>query len=90
MGVFLEVLSFFKNFNMLIFFFGWVNYNISEKYLLMVMVCWDGFFCFGEENKWVNFLLVVIVWRVSEEDFLKGLDWLFNLKFRLEYGVVGN
>ncbi len=89
-GVLSEAPSSFKNSNTLISFFGRVNYNISEKYLLTATVRRDGSSRFGEENKWANFPSAAIAWRVSEEDFLKGLDWLSNLKLRLEYGAVGN
>lgn len=50
----------------------------------------DGFLKFGMGNKWGYFLVVVFVWRVFEEFFMKGNGVVDNLKFRVSFGVIGN
>ena len=44
----------------------------------------------AEGNKWGSFPSVAVAWRVSEEEFMKSLSWLSNLKLRLSYGQTGN
>lgn len=71
-------------------FAGRLHYNLMNKYLLTASFRRDGASVFGKENKWANFPSAALAWRVSEEQFLKEVDWLDNLKLRVSYGVVGN
>ena len=75
--------------NTLISFFGRLNYNLLEKYLLTVTVRQDGSSRFSEENRWGTFPSVAFAWRIKEEGFLKNIDALSNLKLRLGWGVTG-
>ncbi|MDE5986599.1 MAG: TonB-dependent receptor [Prevotella sp.] len=67
-----------------------VNYGFMDKYLLTATVRWDGSSKFAEGNKWGSFPSVAAAWRISEENFMKKLDWVSNLKLRVAYGVTGN
>lgn len=67
-----------------------VNYSYLGKYMLTGTVRWDGSSKLAEGNKWASFPSLAVAWRLSEESFLKKLDWLSNAKLRFSYGVTGN
>ena len=67
-----------------------LNYAYKERYMATVTVRADGSSRFAEGNRWGWFPSAAVAWRASEEDFLKDVDWLDNLKLRLSYGVTGN
>ena len=67
-----------------------LNYNIKERYLFTVTGRYDGSSKLAEGNKWQFFPSAAFGWRMSEEDFMKEIDWLSNLKLRLSYGESGN
>lgn len=70
-------------------FFGRVNYQFQEKYLLTATVRADGSSKFGENNKYGIFPSVSAGWLLSEEGFMKG--GIFNeLKLRAGWGQTGN
>jgi TonB-linked SusC/RagA family outer membrane protein len=72
-------------------FFGRINYNLKEKYLLTLVARRDGISVFGPDLYWGFFPGSALAWRASEEEFLKSQNkWLSNLKLRLSYGAVGN
>ncbi|MCB0587957.1 MAG: TonB-dependent receptor [Phaeodactylibacter sp.] len=76
--------------NRLISFFGRVNYNFDERYLLTATLRRDGSTRFGPENRWGLFPSAAFAWRILEEDFASGLKGVFSdLKLRLGYGVTG-
>jgi TonB-linked SusC/RagA family outer membrane protein len=50
----------------------------------------DGSSKFAAGHKWGSFPAVSGGWRMSEEKFLKKVDWLSNLKLRASYGITGN
>lgn len=79
----------YVNQNTLISFFGRVNYNLMEKYLLTATIRFDGSSRFSKDNRWGTFPSVALAWRMSEEDFLKDIESLSNLKLRLGYGLTG-
>lgn len=67
-----------------------LQYNYAEKYLVTASMRADGSSKFGANNKWGYFPSVSAGWRISEEDFLKDLKWIDDLKIRLSYGTTGN
>ncbi len=71
-------------------FMGRVRYNYAGKYLFNASVRADGSSRLAEGNKWGTFLSAGAAWRISDENFLKDVSWLDNLKFRFSYGEVGN
>lgn len=72
-------------------FFGRLNYNLLERYLLTVTFRADGSSKFVADNRWGYFPAAALAWRVSEEPFMQSTKgWLDNLKLRLSYGTVGN
>jgi TonB-linked SusC/RagA family outer membrane protein len=83
-------ISSFKEDNTLIAFFGRVNYAYKGKYLAQFILRHEGSSRFGANNKWGNFPAVSAGWVVSDEDFMKDVHFVDNLKFRVGYGVTGN
>jgi iron complex outermembrane receptor protein len=71
-------------------FFGRVNYNYEDKYLVTATIRRDGSSKFGANHKYGNFPSLAFGWRLSEEDFIKKLDVFSNLKLRLGWGMTGN
>ncbi|MDD2299305.1 MAG: TonB-dependent receptor [Fermentimonas sp.] len=80
----------YKNREVLASYFGRINYNLIDKYLLTLNLRYDGSDKFGKNNKWGFFPSASVGWRVSEEDFLSGYEQLSNLKLRVSYGQTGN
>ncbi len=76
--------------NRLLSYFGRLNYSLLNKYLLTLTFRADGSSRFAPSNRWGYFPAAALGWRVSEENFMKNIDWLNNLKFRVSYGSVGN
>ncbi|WP_207535249.1 SusC/RagA family TonB-linked outer membrane protein [Desertivirga arenae] len=73
----------------LISVFGRANYTFNDKYLLTATVRRDGSSRFGENNKYGVFPSVAAAWTVKNEPFLKNVEAISTLKFRLGYGVTG-
>ena len=67
-----------------------LNYGFDERYLLTVSGRWDGASQLSEGNKWDFFPSAALAWRINQEDFLKDVSWLDNLKLRVGFGVTGN
>jgi TonB-linked SusC/RagA family outer membrane protein len=77
----------------LLSYFARVNYNYDNRYLLTGTIRRDGSSKFGPDNRWGVFPSVAAAWRVSEEGFWKNSkikNYINDLKFRFEYGIVGN
>lgn len=80
-----------QNGSTLISFFGRLNYDFENKYILTASLRREGSSKFGANNKWGNFPAVSAAWRISEEKFLKAtLPWVDELKLRADFGVTGN
>ena len=82
-------MSSYKNDNTLVGFFARVSYGYNDKYNALVSVRHEGSSKFGENNKWATFPSVSLGWTISNEEFMKDITWLDNLKLRVGYGVTG-
>lgn len=82
--------SSYKGENILISYFGRINYSFRDKYLLTLTLRQDGSSRFGAEQRWGSFPSGAFAWRMYEEPFIKDLGVFSNLKFRLGYGKTGN
>jgi iron complex outermembrane receptor protein len=71
-------------------FFGRINYNLDEKYLVTATFRRDGSSKFGANRKYGNFPSIAAGWRMSQEEFIKNLNVFNNLKLRLGWGMTGN
>lgn len=74
----------------LISYLARVNYNYDSKYYITASIRADGSSRFGKSNKYGYFPSVALAWRASEEDFLKSVEAITNLKLRASYGETGN
>ena len=75
----------------LLSFFGRVNYDYKDRYLLTVTFREDGSSKFAHGKQWGFFPAAAASWRIVEEPFMESTKkWLSNLKLRLSYGKVGN
>ncbi|MBK8566497.1 MAG: TonB-dependent receptor [Saprospiraceae bacterium] len=69
--------------------FAKLDYSFNDRYLASFTVRRDGSSNFGDE-KYGTFPAVSLGWRLSNEEFMKGLDWLDDLKLRFGWGITGN
>ena len=79
----------YKNDNKLIGFFGRISYGYADRYNVLLSVRQEGSSKFGENNKWGTFPSASFGWTISNEEFMKDLTWINNLKLRTGYGVTG-
>ncbi|MEZ3465155.1 MAG: TonB-dependent receptor [Muribaculum intestinale] len=80
----------YKNDAKLISFFGRVSYDYEGKYLFTASLRHEGSSKFGANHKWGDFPAVSAGWRISQESFMKDIEWVNDLKIRGDYGVTGN
>ena len=73
----------------LIGLFARVSYNYDDRYLFMFSLRREGSSKFGSNHKWGNFPGVSVGWRINQEEFMKDVKWLDNLKLRAGYGITG-
>ena len=71
-------------------YFGRVNYDYDDKYIVSVVVRRDGSSRFGAENRYGTFPAFSGAWRLSAEDFMKDVTFIDDLKLRAGYGIMGN
>ena len=81
--------STFRNENTLISYVGRLNYEFAGKYLLGASVRRDGSSKFAPGRKWGTFPAASVGWRISEENFLKSVNAISELKIRGSYGQTG-
>lgn len=74
----------------LLSFFGRANYSFKDRYILTGTFRADGSSKFLGNNQWGYFPAAAAAWKISEEEFLKEVSWLDNLKVRVSYGQAGN
>ncbi|MBS2210867.1 TonB-dependent receptor [Carboxylicivirga mesophila] len=80
--------SFFENRQ--ISYLARVNYSYDGRYLLTANFRADGSSKFGSNEKWGYFPSFSAGWRIVEEGFMDGIDWVSNLKLRAGWGQIGN
>lgn len=79
-----------KESNRLISFYGRATYSFNNKYTATATVRRDGSSRFGKNNRWGIFPSGSLAWRMSEEDFMKDISFIDDLKLRVSYGITGN
>jgi len=71
-------------------YFGRLNYNFDNRYLLTTTLRADGSSTFGANHRWGAFPSAALAWRINNESFMKDVETINNMKLRLGWGVVGN
>ena len=78
-----------KSKNVLLSYFGRLNYDFDGKYLLTATLRADASSKLNPNDRWGYFPSLAAAWNIHKEDFFKGN--IFNsLKLRVGYGEVGN
>ena len=70
-------------------FYGRLNYNFRDRYLLTATARTDGTSRFGPKNRWGFFPALGAAWRIKGEDFLKDVTAVSDMKLRLGVGITG-
>lgn len=86
---FYKEMTSYKTEHYLVSFFGRLNYTFNNKYLFTFTLRDDGSSRFNEDNRWGLFPSAAFAWKIKEENFLKNVGWLSDLKLRTGYGVTG-
>ena len=71
-------------------YFGNITYALMDKYLATATYRRDGSSKFGPDRQYGNFGAGSLGWRISQENFMKSIGWLNDLKLRASYGSTGN
>ena len=69
---------------------GRFNYNYDDRYIAEFSFRQDGNSKFGSGQRWGFFPSFSLGWRISNEEFMKPIEWLSNLKLRGSYGTTGD
>lgn len=67
-----------------------INYSFNDRYLLTVSGRYDGSSVLAEGNKWDFFPSAALGWRIDQEEFMKDIPWISQLKLRVGMGTTGN
>ncbi|TAE94439.1 MAG: SusC/RagA family TonB-linked outer membrane protein, partial [Runella slithyformis] len=78
------------NLNGLMSVFGELRYDYKEKYLATIGSRYDASSRFGTGKRFGLFPAFSVGWRISEESFIKKLDFVQDIKLRASYGFTGN
>ena len=79
----------FKTQYTLLSYYGRVNYNYNDRYLLTGTLRADGSSHFSPENRWGYFPAASVAWRINKEGFMADAAAVSDLKLRLSYGSTG-
>ena len=71
-------------------YFSRLSYNYDSKYLLTVNMRADGSSKLHPDHRWGIFPSFSAAWRISSEKFMKGIEWIDDLKLRGGWGQTGN
>jgi TonB-linked SusC/RagA family outer membrane protein len=69
---------------------GRINYSYDSKYMMAINFRRDGSSNFSKKNRYGNFPSFSAAWRVSQEKFMRNLDFITDLKIRGSWGILGN
>lgn len=76
--------------NVLLSYFGRLQYNYNDRYLFSASIRRDGSSRFGDETQWGIFPSASVGWRVSQESFMQDLTAINEFKLRASWGIAGN
>ncbi|MFN2567302.1 MAG: SusC/RagA family TonB-linked outer membrane protein [Gemmatimonadaceae bacterium] len=71
-------------------FFGKVDYNFADRYMLSATVRQDGSSRLGPNNRWGTFPAFGVGWRLSKEPFMEGNRLFSDVMLRFGWGLTGN
>lgn len=76
--------------NVLLSYFGRVQYSYADKYQFSASIRRDGSSRFGRDTKWGTFPSASVGWIISDESFMGDISFLSHLKLRASWGISGN
>jgi TonB-linked SusC/RagA family outer membrane protein len=76
--------------NKLFSLFGRLDYSFDNRYLVSATIRRDGSSSFGPDKRYGVFPSFSAGWRLSQENFMKGIGWLDDLKLRASWGKLGS
>ena len=76
--------------NQLASYMARINYAYNDRYLLTVSGRYDGSSVLADGHKWSFFPSAALGWRIDQEDFMKDISWINQLKLRFGLGTTGN
>lgn len=65
------------------------EYNYDQRYFASASYRRDGSSRLGPDARWGNFWSIAASWKINNENFLKDVRWISNLRLRGSYGVNG-
>ena len=71
-------------------YIGRANYRYDNRYYATASLRIDGSSRFGKNSRYGYFPSGALAWRASQEEFLKDVDWLSDLKVKASVGLTGN
>jgi TonB-linked SusC/RagA family outer membrane protein len=71
-------------------YFGRLHYDYNHKYFFDGVIRHDGSSVFAEKHRWGTFPSFAAGWIISNEEFMKSINWLDLLKIRASWGQSGN
>ena len=71
-------------------YFARLAADFADKYYIEATWRTDGSSRFHKDHRWGQFWSLGGSWRLSQEGFIKDLNWIDNLSLRLSYGELGN
>ncbi len=75
--------------NSLVSYFGRLNYNLLDRYMLTATFRADGSSRFAKDKRWGYFPSAAFAWKINNEGFLRDAKWLDEFKLRLGWGMTG-
>jgi TonB-linked SusC/RagA family outer membrane protein len=69
--------------------FGRANIGLYENYLLTFSLRADASSLFTEKNRWGYFPSAAFAWQLGDEDFVRGIEFINDLKIRVGWGETG-
>ncbi|MBQ8048007.1 MAG: TonB-dependent receptor [Prevotella sp.] len=75
--------------NALVSYFGRLNYNLLDRYLITGTFRADGSSRFADGHKWGYFPSAAFAWKINNEKFFRNATWLDEFKLRLGWGKTG-
>lgn len=74
----------------LVAFFGRANYSFDDRYMITASARYEGSSKFYKGNQWGLFPSISAGWRISNEQFMKKVSWVNDLRLRAGWGRTGN
>lgn len=82
--------SYLYDSNKMVSWIGRATYNYYDKYIMNASLRVDGSSKFGRNNRFGYFPAVSLAWRASNEEFIRNIEFISNLRFRTSFGMTGN